>query len=467
MKIFSFYQVSKSVLFPALLAISFSACKSLSPTSNPGPSLLPPPAISSVNVPLQIPKTTLDKIFNSEIPNLLFEEKGLDMGSGINGDLKLTRNGTVTWKAIDSQLIQLTVPILVEGQVGLKKGGLGSLFKSKIPINEQFTPVFVVDPEINTNWDLGIEAFELVDLGGSLTLDVLGMQIDLSSLVAREIRKWSEQNLIGNESIASLKPLVDLTWEQVGKPFQVELEGMQTAFSIQPQEVRFKEFFDANQNFNVWLGLSGKVNSHPASAAPSRAFPLPSLSPNANNSNELEIIMPLTVGYDQLDQLLAENLADKAIQVDKKTTIIPSNIKTQPFGELIAVSMDFFAEQINGKSLTGTIFSVGKPAYDVEKRQLIFEDINFKIETGNFGAQTSIGLKKRKIIKNIERRAVFPIGDLIDESMVSIQNRLGLSTPIADLKIQNLDIAPAGFYPLRNELLIQLKATGKVGVDWK
>jgi hypothetical protein len=467
MKISSFYQLIKSILFLALLAFSFSACKSLSSTSNPGPSIMPPPATSSVNVPLQVPKATLDKIFNSQVPKVLFEEKGLDMGSGINGDLKLTRNGTITWTALDSQLIQLTVPVLVEGQVGLKKGGLGSLFKSKIPINEQFNPVFVVDPEINSNWDLGIKAFELVDLGGSLTLDVLGMQIDLSSLVGKEIRKWSEQNLIGKESIASLKPLVDLTWAQVGKPFQVELEGVQTAFSIQPQVVQFREFFDANQVFNVWLGLSGKVNSHPATAAPTRAFPLPKLSPNENDKNELEILMPLTVGYEELDQLLADNLAEKLFRIDRKTTMIPSNIKTQAFGELVAVSMDFFAEQSNGKSLEGTIFVVGKPAYEAEKRQLIFEDINFKIESGNLGAQTSIGLKKRKIIKNIERRAIFPIGDLIDGSMGSIQNRLGFSTPLADLELQNLKIIPAGFYPLKNELLIQLKASGKIGVEWK
>jgi hypothetical protein len=467
MKKSSSYNFRKYQILFILLITSFSACKSLSPTSNPGPNPVPPQAISSVNVPLEIPKATLDKIINSQIPKVLFEEKELDMGSGINGDLKLTRNGMITWTALDSQLIQLTVPVLVEGQVGLKKGGLGSLFKSKIPINEQFKPVFVVDPEINSNWDVGIKALELVDLGGAISLDILGMQVDLSGLVAKEIRKWSTENLLGNESLVSLKPLVDLTWAQVGKPFQVELEGVATAFSIQPEEVRFREFFDSNQNFNVWLGLAGKVNSHPATAAPSRAFPLPKLSVNPNDSNELEIIMPLTVGYDVLDQLLADNLADKVFRVDKKTTMIPSNIKTQSFGELVAVSMDFFAEQSNGKSLEGSIFAVGKPAYDIENRQLIFEDLNFKIESGNLGAQTSIGLKKRKIIKNIERRAIFPIGDLIDESMGSIQNRLGLSTPIADLKIQNLKVIPAGFYPLRNELLIQLKATGKVGVDWK
>lgn len=467
MKIVSLNFFSKSFLLFGLVIISFSACKTLSPTSDPGPLLLPPPALSSVNVPLQIPKATLDRIFNSQIPAVLFDEKEVDMGSGISGDLKLSRNGGITWAALDSQLIELRVPISVQGQVGLKKGGLGSFFKSKIPINEQLNPVFVVDPEINSNWDLGIKALELVDLGGSLTLDILGMQVDLSSLIGREIRKWSEQNLVGQESIVSLKPLIDLTWAQVGKPFEVELEGVKTAFSIQPQEVRFREFFDANQNFNVWLGLSGKVNSHPANAAPSRAFPLPKLSPNLNDKNELEILMPLSVSYLELDQLLAENLSDKLFRIDKKTTMIPSNIKTQAFGEFVSVSMDFFAEKSNGKSLEGTIFAVGKPAYDGQLRRLIFKDVNFKLESGNFGAQTGVGLKKRKIIKNIERRAVFPIGELLDGSLGSIQDRLGLSTPIADLEIQNLNILPAGFYPMKNGLLIQIKATGKVGVDWK
>ena len=147
--------------------------------------------------------------------------------------------------------------------------------------------------------------------------------------------------------------------------------------------------------------------------------------------------------------------------------MIPSNIKTQAYGEWIAISLDFFAEQTNGKSLEGEIFAIGKPFYDPETRDIRFSEINFKLESGNFGAQTTAGLKKRKIIKNIQKRAVFPLGDLIDESLVSIEDRLGLSTPIADLKIENLVIEPAGFYPLPNELLIQLKAKGSVGINFK
>lgn len=450
-----------------LIGIVLYSCKSINPGVNPGPSTPPPTATSEVNVPLKIPKETITKLLNGQIPTVLLQEKGLDMGSGITGDLQLKRNGKITWTALDSQRIQLTVPINVLGQVGLKPKGLGNLFQSKLPLNENFSPVFVIDPMINPNWSIGSKTFELLDLGGNLAVEILGMQVDLSGLISKEIRKWGNENLTGGKEIASLKTPIELAWAQVGKPFYVDWIGGNTAFSIQPQQLKLNEFFDTNQNYNLWLGMNGKINAHPSHAAPSRAFPLPGLSNNENSSNEFQMLMPLTVTYASLNQLLKENLDGKAFQVDKKTTLIPTNIKTQAFGDLLAVNMDFTAVQTGGKTLDGTLFVVGKPKYDRNSQSLVFEEINFKMESGSFGAQAGVGLKKRKIIRRIETRAVFPIGNLLAESLGSITDRLGLSIPIADLNITNLTIEPSGFYPMAKELVIHMKASGEVHVKWK
>ena len=451
----------------ALATVILFSCKSLNPASNPGPGTPPPPSTSSVNVPLRIPKETLGKLLNGQIPNILLQEQGMDMGSGITGDLQLKRNGQISWIALDSQRIQLTVPVNVTGSVGLKPKGLGSLFQSKLPLDEDFAPVFIVDPVIHPDWGIGAEYFELVDLGGNLGLEVLGMEVDLSGLLAKEIRKWGSNNLTGGKKIASLKTMVDLAWAQVGRPFSVNWIGGQRAFSVQPQAVQLKEFFDDDQTYNLWLGMNGQINSHPAEAAPSRAFPLPELSRNENEKNEFEMLIPFSIDYEVLNGLLRENLEGKAFRVDKKTTMVPSNIRTQAFGDLLAINMDFFAEQTNGKTLEGTLFIVGKPDFDTENQSLIFDQVNFKMESGSFGAQTGVGLKKRKIIRRVESKAVFPIGDVLDESLDSIKDRLQLSTPIAALKIVDLKVEPAGFYPMNKELVIQMKAVGKIDVDWK
>lgn len=445
--------------------ISFG-CKSINPAVNPVSSP-PPNATAGVNMPLKIPQETLNRLLNGQIPTVLLQEKGWDMGSGITGDLQLKRNGTIKWVALDSQRIQLTVPINVLGEVGLKSKGLGSLFQSKLPLDEDFSPVFIIDPVINSNWGIGSESFELVELGGNLAIDVLGMKVDLSGLLSKELRKWGNENLTGGKEIASLKTLVDLAWAQVGKPISIDWVGGNTAFSIQPQQIKLKEYFDTDQNYNLWLGMNGKVNSHPADAAPSRAFPLPEISPNENPENELELLFPLAVSYARLDELLNQNLEGVAIRVDKKTIMTPSNIKTRAFGDLLAINMDFDAEQTNGKTLNGTLFIVGKPEYDAASQRLIFEDVNFKMESGSFGAQTGVGLKKRKIIRSIESKAVFPIGDVLTESLGNITERLGLNTPIMNLKVADLTIEPSGFYPMGKELVIHMKAIGKIDVDWK
>ena len=467
MKIQFIPRLPKILLSIIIPTVFFSACKSINPAIDPGPSSAPPLAITEINVPLEIPKQTLSKLLNSQIPSVLLKEKGLNMGSGITGDLMLKRNGQITWMALDNQRIQLTVPINVIGEVGLKPKGLGNLFQSKLPLDEDFSPVFVIDPVINPDWSIGAESFELIDLGGNLGVDVLGMQVDLSGLLSKEIRKWGNENLTGGKEVASLKTLVDLAWAQVGKPFSIDWIGGQEAFSIQPQNIRLNEFFDEEQNYNIWLGMQGKVNTHPADAAPSRAFPLPGLSKNDNSKNELEIVMPLSVSYSKLDDLLKQNLEGKSFRIDKKTTMIPSNIKTQAFGDLLAINMDFSAEQTNGKTLSGTLFVVGKPEYDVTSESLIFKDVNFKMESGSFGAQAGVGLKKGKIIRRIESKAVFPIGELLEESLGSISERLGLSTPIMNLKIADLIVEPSGFYPMSKELVIHMKATGHVDVQWK
>ena len=449
----------------SIVLISFG-CKSINPAANPKSSP-PPNATAEVNVPLQIPQETLNRLLNGQIPTQLLQEKGMDMGSGITGDLQLKRNGTIKWVALDSQRIQLTVPINVLGEIGLKPKGLGSLFQSKLPLDEDFSPVFVIDPVINSNWGIGAKSFELVDLGGNLALDVLGMKVDLSGLLNKELRKWGNENLTGGKEIASLKTLVDLAWAQVGKPISIDWIGGNTAFSIQPQQVKLNEYFDSDQNYNLWLGMNGKVNSHPADAAPSRAFPLPGISPNENSNNELDLLFPLAVSYSRLDELLKQNLEGIPIRVDKKTTMTPSNIKTRAFGDLLAITMDFDAEQTNGKTLSGTLFIVGKPEYDASAQSLIFEDVNFKMESGSFGAQTGVGLKKRKIIRSIESKAVFPIGEMLTESLGNITERLGLSTPIMDLKVTDLRIEPSGFYPMGKELVIHMNAKGKIDVNWK
>jgi hypothetical protein len=190
--------------------------------------------------------------------------------------------------------------------------------------------------------------------------------------------------------------LVDQAWNQVGKPVFVDFQGKKMAFSIQPDSIKLSENFTPGKGYNLNLGLSGKVNSHPADAAPSRPFPLPKLTENRSTENQLEILIPLRLTYAEIDGLLQENFGNQAIRANKKTVFKPENFKSRPYGEKLGIQMDFIATQETGKEIKGELFLVGLPTYDPEQQVLIFDQVNFHLESDNPKAKTAVALKNHQ-----------------------------------------------------------------------
>jgi hypothetical protein len=467
MKIRIRLECKKYLVIFLLSPVVFFSCKSLNPAAIPPP-VQAPVSQFSANVPLVVPKHILDQILQVQIPQILFDQKSLDMGNGIEGDLKFSRTGDLTWKSIDGQKLQLSLPIRIQGQLGLKKGGLGSFFKSKVPIDKSFKPILTFNPAINSDWKLEFLDFGLLELGGKIDLSVLGFEIDLSSIVQREISNIAAQNFGAGRPLLDLKVFASKQWNQIAKPVILEIGSQKTGFSIQPQSIKFKEFFDTNQNLNIWIGLDGTVRPHPEGVFPAVASPLPAvLESNQRSENKLSLNLPIALPYRQLDKILEENLAGKTIQVDKKTTLQVSNSQTSPYGELLAVNMDFVAQQNSKKPVTGKLFAVGRPVYDAASKYLRLADVNFKMTSKNLGAQTGIRLKKRNIISQLEKRAVFSLENQVQKGVQELQDRLKQETLYADFQLIELQLIPGNFYPTANELIIEIKLAGKMDVRWK
>ena len=179
------------------------------------------------------------------------------------------------------------------------------------------------------------------------------------------------------------------------------------------------------------------------------------------------ILIPIGLTYAEIDQLLSENFENQTIRVNKNTIFRPGNFKSRAFGEKLGISMDFHAEQSNGKAIDGQLFLVGKPGYDSENQVLLFEQVNFNLQSESKKAKTAAALKKGKIIRQLNQKLRFPMEEVLESSLGGIRERLAFETPIADLKIVDLEIYPDGFYPTSKGLEIQLKATGKVDISWK
>jgi hypothetical protein len=458
--------ITRALIFWIGAGLLAASCKSLDPTANlPLPTV--PKTSSVVNVPLDIPFTTLTAVANRETPSLIFRQRGMDLGNGLVGDFEFSRNGKIQLRALDQQRLEVVFPLKIQGEIGLKPGGIRNLLQTKVPINQTLAPVFVINPQVQSNWYLGISEFELLDLGGKMALSVLGIELDLSPLVRQEIRRFAKQELTSKPNLLALKPMMESIWNQVGKPIVVDVEGKKTGLSIRPDSVKLREYLQPNKGLHLDLGFQGQVQIHPATALPSRAFPLPTISPNTDASNRIDLELPLTFTYAELDALILQSFGGQAIRMNKTYVFQAKQFRTQAYGDRLGITVAFTAVSNKGGELTGELFLAGQPVYDPTTQVLRVDNLDFVMKSGSAKAMLGTMIKKGKINKQLSQRMKMPLGETIGESLKGLQGRLSLQTSVANLAIQGLQIVPIGFYPIATGLAIPLKATATTAIQWK
>ena len=455
-----------SILFLGSLIFLASSCKTLDPSASL-PLVNPPPASSEVNIPIQVPTTTLTSLVNQMLPPNLFSGEKMDLGNGIQGDLSFSRNGAILLNPLDSQRIQVTFPIRILGEVGLKPGGIRNLFQSKIPVDRALAPTLIINPQINSDWSIGISEFELMDLGGKVSLSALGMELDLSPMLRNEIRTVARQQLSARPDLISLKPMAESIWNQVGRPVFVDLGENRMAFSIRPDSIKLREYAVPQNGIHLDLGLKGQILSHTSDSAPNRPFPLPAISDNFDQSNKLEISIPLHLTYSQLDRMIKKSVEGQAIRINKKYLFSPLDFRTKAYGDRLGIEVDFQAVPQEGKPLNGTLFLAGKPVFEVSSQVLAFENVDFSVTSESSKASLAAKIKRGKIIRQLNSKMRFPLKGILEESLSGIKDRLAIRTPYADLGLSDLEVYPTGFYPANGGLDIRIKATGKVSILWK
>jgi hypothetical protein len=458
--------IKRTLIFWIGAGLLAASCKSLDPAAS-----LPLPVVpgtkSSLNVPLEIPFSTLTALANRETPSLIFRQRGMDLGNGLVGDFEFSRNGKIQLRALDQQRLEVVFPLKIQGEIGLKPGGIRNLLQTKVPINQALAPVFVINPQVQSNWYLGISEFELLDLGGKMALSVLGIELDLSPLVRQEIRRFAKQELTSKPNLLALKPMMESIWNQVGKPIVVDVEGKKTGLSIRPDSVKLREYLQPNKGLHLDLGFQGQVQIHPATALPSRAFPLPTISPNTDASNRIDLELPLTFTYAELDALILQSFGGQAIRMNKTYVFQAKQFRTQAYGDRLGITVAFTAVSNKGGELTGELFLAGQPVYDPLTQVLRVDNLDFVMKSGSAKAMLGTMIKKGKINKQLSQRMKMPLGETIGESLKGLQGRLSLQTSVANLAIQGLQIVPIGFYPTATGLAIPLKATATTAIQWK
>src|SRR5690606_14166387 len=111
-----------------------------------------PEAISTINIPLEIPLKYLEQHLNNGLKELVYAENGLDIGNGVSTDLQVFRTGNLQLSSNTENKLLVNLPIRLKGELKISKTIFGQSLSTSIPYDESLNPIFSFSPEIGKNW---------------------------------------------------------------------------------------------------------------------------------------------------------------------------------------------------------------------------------------------------------------------------------------------------------------------------
>lgn len=452
-----------------LVLLIAAACSSIKPHKAPSMEAVELPSTTSyINVPIVFPLSYLEDNLNKDWSSQLFSDKGLPVGNGMKADLDVKRTGKIQLSAGPNNTLKVKAPMNLKGDFQIERKIFGQNLSTNFPFNENLIPEISFIPEIGRNWDIQVKNLQIESWGKSLKYNFLGFEIDLDKVVKSQLQKVLDNQLSASGLTRfDFKSMAQETWDAFSEPYSVDQEGMLVHFYGVPSKIRVKEEITMDQKLSLYLGIEGNMYSVIGQKPNPPKVHLPNIYYNEDKSNILDLTLPLALPFKELDSYLNQAMGGKQIRTDKNTVVIPSNLRTQQYGEKILLTMDFKAIRKGKNEIKGQFLFAGKPVFDESSESLILESPQFDVKTPNVPARLAINSKKPSILRQVKKMAAYPLADFLRDTRREMQQQGYFDTDFASFRVRNPNLDIEGIYVTAEDVKVFLRTKGEMEVRLK
>ena len=269
----------------------------------------------------------------------------------------------------------------------------------------------------------------------------------------------SKKTMEDSFSIINLRPYIQQAWNKLSDVYTIPNVGF---FSLNPKRLHMDNIIAKNDFLNINIGIA---------ATPTVSFIKPS-TPVTNvpsltklsTTDGFNVHLEAALQYDSLSTVLNGFLVDKRFELSegiiKKHMIIKKTAVSGDDKGNLLIKMDF------GGSHNGTVFFVGKPVYDAEKKLIEVKDLNYDLKTNSFLLKTAKWLFNKRIINELKKSTNFDLTSYYNTAATTLNNWLNKEWTkgirgagfVSDLKLTAVSALP-------QHLLIRSNCVGKLNVQ--
>lgn len=421
--------------------------------------------VSTLNLPIEIPLSEVERKINEQLGNLLFEDNSMDNNGGDNLMLKVTKRQPMVIDPKGGNQFNIKVPVNIWAKAGWKLEKFGMAVSKYEETQFDIDINFLTKINLNENWKISTlttpNGYKWVS---EPKLKIGFFEVPITSIIQKIIDRELPnvtQTIDSEVESFNIKPMVEKAWREIQAPFLVN-EAYQAWLKVTPLEIMMTPL--ANKGRNVRLGLGIKANTETfLGTKPGQSIManLPPLKLVDKLDERFEVGMITQIPYGQAKKMAMEQTGGKTYSFqDGKYNITVQDLDIYGQNDFMVI-----AATLTG-SLNGKVYLKGKPVFDPTTVLIKLTELDYDLETKNKLVKAADWLAHGKFIRIMEPHFSFPLSTQLNEARKLIQQNLAGNQLNKNISLQgNLDkLQPEKIQLTADGIQSVIVATGKIEI---
>ncbi|CAN5391514.1 DUF4403 family protein [soil metagenome] len=421
--------------------------------------------VSTINIPVEIPVSELEKQINKQVQGLIYEDDGSGRSGRENVNFKIWKRENISVVA-DDDLFHIKVPLKAWAKADLKFDKLG------LNLSESKDTEFALDLNFTTRLSVNTDYQIISETAGNgyewikkPVLKLGPLEVSLGSFAGpiientqKEISQLLDQQI---KDKINIKKHVELAWNNIQKPYLLSKEH-NAWLKLIPVEILMTPLHGDSQQINATIGIKGYtqsyINQRPTDTI---ASVMPPLQLVDSINDDFAINFTGEISHARANEILTQKFINKNFKFKNgKREVTITDLDLYGSGENLIIKADLTG------SIDGTIYLSGIPHYDETTRSLVVHNLDYDLDTKNALAKTANWLLKSRMVKNFEEALQIPLGNQMDQARSIIEQNIDHKTLAKGIILNgSLDeLTPSAVYMTSDAIVALIKATGKAEV---
>lgn len=414
---------------------------------------------SFLSLPVSIPFAVIEKEINNQLTDLIYEDICFDTPDENNLMLKV-------WKTRDiaiqgrNEFLRTDVPLRIWANYRWRACD----FCPAITRETSFEILVTLTSQVSVTRDWRLEVKTIssdFQFESRPRLDFGPVRIPITAIVEPIVRREIEAAIedIDKEIAESIdfSSEIEAVWHELHKPQLIDpTHG--AWLKIVPLEVLVSPIRTQNQNVRFTVAFRGVIEIlFEEKPTPCQLRPLPLLGTLDTPNQDFNIFVESFIGFDAATAIARRHLKDSIFQITALRSVKIDDIRLMGVGSRVYARLDL------SRSVKGTVYFRGIPAYNDVEQIIYLKNFDYDIATRNVLLNSANWLMYEAFRKRIEESFRYSlkndltevrtvVGELLSD--FEFENLFSLRGRLRDIDIYNIIVEPHG-------LRVIIKAQGQ------